>query len=602
MLLKKLSLRFASIRLKEKLLLSYLFIILTIVLVITLVMSWLYLHNDLQDQKAKTSTIAQLVAGKIDNQIREYEDRIFTASININSGTAAAAESDYALQYEHEAQVTSELDIMLNTMNSIDGVMLRDISGATYTANKSAANSVEEMQAVMGQSSVSADPQISKGTWTSRKGHIYYKRDLFITAPMVQYIGTIVLAISSDYLSSNHLDDDTLGGWYAVFTGDGSYLMGCGDGLPVGKFTGTSSKLLGSTRRGQIMTFSRTRYLISSAASDDGNWSILYAVPLATFSSKWTFLRLSIYALAFALLVIMAVFAYCLSDGFTKSVSCVIAGINRIKSGHFDTPIPVASKDEIGIVADSINEMAGKIKELIANLVNEKLKRERLQYQMLSIKYSTLQAQIHPHFMYNALDTISSLAKLAGEQDVSNLIVCFSRLLRRNIEICNKFIPLRDELEYIRDFLTVYKSIYTGRLHSNIYVEEELDGYMVPGLILQPIVENAIVHNINSTEELYVSVRVYREGNSLIMEVEDNGGGFDENGYRQILSEIESDDPAEPNNGDGKIGMVNVIRRLRLLYKENASLTVHSSPGKGSLIVIRMQNIVGPGHTDTTSA
>lgn len=221
--------------------------------------------------------------------------------------------------------------------------------------------------------------------------------------------------------------------------------------------------------------------------------------------------------------------------------------------------------------------MAVGIELKIFNSVRIQIKLEEQERLVLHARMEALQNQINPHFLFNTLNSISSLVRFDPET-ARDMIFKLATILRKLLSTTEAFAPLREELEFIDNYLDI-EVVRFGR--DKLHVVKELDprslDVMVPSMILQPLVENSIKHGLASKVEggsIFLRSRIY--DSKLVIEVEDDGVGMD---------------APQPSNGSWRgmgIGMANILERLQVLYGNTARMTIDSGRGKGTLIRIRL--------------
>ncbi len=191
-----------------------------------------------------------------------------------------------------------------------------------------------------------------------------------------------------------------------------------------------------------------------------------------------------------------------------------------------------------------------------------------------------LEAQFNPHFIFNTLETLKYLVQFDQEKSM-DLIVHFAKLLRYSIHHNEKRICLVEDLDYIQSYLMIQKYRYGTRLTYTISYDEALKHIVVPKLILQPIIENCIVHGYTHKEKLHIDITISKHNNDLIMVVSDNGDGINEQRLKKInqLLRIDGD------HSEG-IGLYNVHKRISLLYGKGYGLKVRSKVMHGTRVTI----------------
>jgi two-component system, LytTR family, sensor kinase len=239
---------------------------------------------------------------------------------------------------------------------------------------------------------------------------------------------------------------------------------------------------------------------------------------------------------------------------------------------------------ELAIYATSIMVVGTELK--IWNSVRIQIKLEEQERLLLHARMEALQNQINPHFLFNTLNSVSSLVRFDPDT-ARELIIKLATILRRLLHTTDAFVPLRDELEFIDNYLDI-EVVRFGR--DKLRVVKELDSgsldVMVPSMLLQPLVENSIKHGLASkVEGGSIFLRSQLVDSSVVIEVEDDGVGM---AYAQVL------DLTRGLGGNG-IGMANVAERLKVLYGDTARMTVDSHEGKGTLVRLRLPVLEAAG-------
>ena len=232
---------------------------------------------------------------------------------------------------------------------------------------------------------------------------------------------------------------------------------------------------------------------------------------------------------------------------------------------------------EAAIYAASLMVIGIELK--IFNSVRIQIKLEEQERLLLQARMEALQNQINPHFLFNTLNSVSSLVRFDPDR-ARELIIKLANILRRLLHSSDSFVPLREELEFIDNYLDI-EVVRFGP--DKLRVVKELDpaslDAMVPSMLLQPLIENSIKHGLSSKIDggsIYLRSRF--SGSNLIIEVEDDGVGM---GAAQFLE--------RPSGlGGTGIGMANVAERLKVLYADTARMTLDSRQGKGTLVRLRL--------------
>ncbi|MCX7746275.1 MAG: sensor histidine kinase [Clostridia bacterium] len=265
-----------------------------------------------------------------------------------------------------------------------------------------------------------------------------------------------------------------------------------------------------------------------------------------------------------------------------KPMGVLIDNMRKIEEGDTTARVDTIRNDELGFVFKTFNAMSQEINNLINSVYKEQLA-------MKDAEIKALQAQINPHFLYNTLETINWKARLYGVEEISDMVTAFSSIIEANLNRKNeKIIPLYKEVEYIDNYNLLIQMRFGKKIKFKKEVQEEALNYEIPKLLIQPLIENAIYHGLETkkgggTIELIITVE---EGTLLII-VSDDGTGIEDEKLKNIKKEL-----AESKNSrvvdNSKIGIMNVHRRIRLLYGDEYGLKIFSEVGKGTTIIINL--------------
>ncbi|MBM7661776.1 sensor histidine kinase YesM [Bacillus mesophilus] len=286
--------------------------------------------------------------------------------------------------------------------------------------------------------------------------------------------------------------------------------------------------------------------------------------------------------------VFLMLFTYWFSRRITKPVEKLTKAASEISKGRFDLEIEVESNDEISFLAKTLERMRVNINNLILEIQQKAQLEKELQQSKLLLKESqlrSLQSQINPHFLFNTLNTLSKKAYMEGSEETSDLLVSVAGLLRYNLKHLDKTMTLYDEVRVIQQYIDIQKARYTDRLTFHPVIDAACLDIEIPGLTLQPIVENAVIYGIEPHEDGGVIwFRIKDDGDRVTIEVEDDGPGMSEEKIKQIMEE--QLDTAEGHSTG--IGLSNVVKRLRLFNGREDTMRIESNKGNGTKVIIHI--------------
>lgn len=330
---------------------------------------------------------------------------------------------------------------------------------------------------------------------------------------------------------------------------------------PVGSFT---DKIKGKK---SLVVFHKSKYTHLTA---------LGVMPLDIVFESGNLIKLLTFLSCLVSLIICLILAFFLARGITNPVKNLVKQMKQVEGGNLSVGVNPKTNDEIGELGESFNKMVSRTRDLLNNIVE---KQERIR----KAEIKALQAQVNPHFLYNTLDSIKWLAKFNNVSDIMAIVTNLGKLLRNSINFGAEFTTVRHTLQIIESYIEIQKIRYIDKFDSVINVDPAILQYKVPTLLLQPIVENAIVHGLeNKIGKGMLKINGYRKGAAIIFEVIDNGVGTDL-GENDLLNKED-----EPPETDSHIGLRNVHRRIKLYYGDRYGLTITSKPNKGTKVVLRM--------------
>ncbi|AIQ35427.1 histidine kinase [Paenibacillus sp. FSL R5-0345] len=333
-----------------------------------------------------------------------------------------------------------------------------------------------------------------------------------------------------------------------------------------------------------IDNYQGEKSLITFLPSHNKDWYLAAITPMNLISSE----SISIRNIAIILGTVSLLSAILFDRYFVRrlvySINSAVNGMKRVKQGIF-TPITTRYRadDESDLLIDGFNRMSTQINELIVQVQTEQGRKKEAEMK-------ALMAQINPHFIYNSLESINSMAVLQGNKDISKMVISLGKLLRISISQNQELIPLQMEFEHVRHYLDIQKFRFEDKFSYIINLSEGLRTFMTQKLIVQPIVENALYHAIEPMEDPgIIEITAYEMGTDMIIIVKDNGPGFD---LAKMMNLWDNEGSGHKKYSDSGVGLKNVHERLNIRFGSPYGLLVCSSPGFGSTIRIRIPKIL----------
>lgn len=331
----------------------------------------------------------------------------------------------------------------------------------------------------------------------------------------------------------------------------------------------------------------RTFIIVRQKSSVTG-WTLLIMTPVSAVTEGITVLRTTIVASAGIGTLLFALLSLLLSTIITRPVLRLIKTMRGARLVVPKRTEIVSSTIEINELNRTYNQMVDNIEQLIRVVYEKELLQSRTELK-------ALQAQINPHFLYNTLEALYWSLMEKEEEELARYVIAMSELFRYTITGSGKeeWVTLGDELEHIEKYLLIMKMRFGDRLAWDIESAPEYASVRLPKLLIQPFVENAIQHGVEGKiGPGMVRIRVIRsvDGEDLVISVEDDGAGMDEDALRTLLQGLENG--FVPSSRKSGMGMANVLRRISLFFEDGQRVqervAIHSAKGKGTCVRIRI--------------
>lgn len=254
--------------------------------------------------------------------------------------------------------------------------------------------------------------------------------------------------------------------------------------------------------------------------------------------------------------------------------------MERVGAGDLSVRANIHTNDEFETLADSYNHMLDQLNQMMQRACSAESLR-------IDAEYRALQSQINPHFLYNALESINSLAQINRQGEISQMVCSLADMFRYSTHQSQQLVPVRDELEYLRNYLYLQSIGYEDRVHTLYDIPDEVLALRIPKVILQPIVENCFNHAFETaSSEFLITIRARLEDEFLVFTVQDNGAGMDGAQLETLRKTLDETKAAQA--GTGSIGLGNIHRRLRFMFGDSSGLHIESEPGHGTCVTLRI--------------
>ena len=318
-------------------------------------------------------------------------------------------------------------------------------------------------------------------------------------------------------------------------------------------------------------------------------WKIVSIIPVSELSDDMKPIRA--FGLMFGLIMtgILTALSVTLIQGITRPIYAISLFMNEIMGTYsLKKRIAVTSENEIGQLAHNINKILDSNEQMTRKIFETQQSLYETEIAKKQAELSSLQSQINPHFLYNTLNCISSIARINGIEEIELISTAMSKIFRYCVKE-KEYVKISSELECIKDYLSIMNIRYPNKFEARIHIEDKILDLPMLKMVIQPIVENAIYHGLEQkrTNGLLKIRGWENEEESLEFEVEDNGLGIPEGELKELVGSME-EDSLVPERNKRSIGLYNINRRIRLAYGPRFGLVIESREGKGTKVTVRM--------------
>lgn len=518
---------------------------------------------------------------------RNLDDRI-DAFRDVSYRILQSANIERLLDYSHEEAVRYKianegLPAAISQQSSLSGytkyALLRPVSGMVYDYYRSG---IPRMTGKEQRQLLDAlDERVDKNhivCWTLYEGEIYFVRQ--IVNLNFEEKGILVFALDESFFEFISDENEYIKTEFTFVMNQTQELLKCKDVKMARSILADIEER--DAQDYYVYSYRKEMpddtYTITVIKTQKNDWKIV-----SYFSHKVLLKGLKrIYSAMVHMLIVVIitvlVITALISRTITKNVNIIEEGMKQYEIGHFEYRVSPASYDEVGLLGLQLNYMAVKISELI-QLVQLKEEEKK------QLEVETLQAQINPHFLYNTLGSLKWAAVRNKQEKLAKALDALVNLLRFTIKKAGGMVSLSEEIAYIRSYIEIEKMRFGERFCIYYEIEEEAGKEQVPGFILQPLVENCLLHGLDpERNDGEIVIRGYRKNDYLWIEVTDNGEGMTEDKKKELLKPRKD----KKKKGFNSIGVEIVDKRLHELYGDGYCTQIQSSPGRGTKIILRI--------------
>ncbi len=319
--------------------------------------------------------------------------------------------------------------------------------------------------------------------------------------------------------------------------------------------------------------------LIMYAQSKVTGWYLVSSVPYDTVTESAREIRQIVYSLLAGSIVLVVIISYLISIQITRPIKRLFERMKNVQSLDFNAKKTDYGKGEIAIIGQKFEHMVMEINTLIQDVYVSNLKQREAELK-------ELQSRINPHFLYNTLQLVKAEAVFGNNREVSAIVTSLGEMLRYPMYNLDAPVSLEEELNYVRYYLEIYSRRFKGKLQYEIQVADRWLTCTMPKLVLQPIVENCIIHGFeNMSRSGTILITADGDDDRFSIVIRDNGQGMAASSLKMLQQQLSGQAPAEPKESSkasdkSGIGLSNVNERIKLKFGSEHGIFLDSSEGE----------------------
>ena len=324
------------------------------------------------------------------------------------------------------------------------------------------------------------------------------------------------------------------------------------------------------------------------------DFTLLYVIPMKELNRVTVQILIPTLIIIFIIILLSFTAIKLFGKYINSRVHTVRDQIQNVVENNFSIPKTIGGTDEFEQIYHSLYLMSEKVSNLINQVYKNKLDQEQIASRQNEIRHKMLATQINPHFLFNTLETIRMKSLATGEKEVSTMLKLLASLLRYNLNVSGKVVPLFKELDAIQNYLNIQRYRFGSRISYDIITMCDVQKLMVLPLLIQPLVENSFSHGLEGTVSggfiyILISEEKPEYGPRLIhISVKDNGCGIPKEKLRELNCALGNQVVEEY---EGSIGLMNVNSRIKLYYGNNYGIKITSEEGKGTEVKISFPSV-----------
>ena len=574
--------RFRSLSIRKKLLagnISIIFVMIVLLGISNCMISKKILTDESLDFSKK---ITDQLGQNLDSRIKRLSE--FTVKESFETDIYRALNPVYKERmYDRQKRMRTFGSNLMDYNKEIEVVLVRDNDGREYRyasyPRKAEDYEIEHMVDVE-----KIRELYGKAYWIRYDDSLVFLSRAVFDENTMEQVGIVAIGLNTEFFRDIYKDlTSKNGNELFLFNGDYQVLVHTGNKEnSVGEMIVSAHNFEEDTE--QEFYYKDQKYIFTLANLGKNEIKVMNLINIKSISDRAVQMLKPVWYVAIAAIVLAVSLSVWLYRDIWGKLQKLLERIHAMEEGHFAQETSDFEKDEIGVVASAFDNMARKMETLLENITEEKTQKKSAQLKAVQFEYDALQAKLNPHFLYNTLESINSLAKLNGDREVADCISLLGSYLRETISKKKKFVLLEKEMENVKEYVELSNMSFGGRLVLSFYADEILSEAVVPKLILQPLVENAIVHGIEpKAGKGHIQIFSRCVGKDMEIGVCDDGIGISE----KWLS-VQKLSGAEEDEKHTKVGIEAVHKRIQILYGDSYGLSIRKGKESGTIVCLKM--------------
>lgn len=509
-----------------------------------------------------------------------YDEQLY------NIASTEALDYSYVRQWENQRTLSASFH-QLELLSEVSGIKLYVQNDYLYSNDNQhifpirSISETQWYQALLAQGShMWFTPLDIEDAAVPGKGQFSYMRVLYKPEALLTPLAILRIDLDADVMEEAIRYSSTTqnGGVFLLDNGKLALRSGRSDDTePTQDFVTSLSAL--TSDEWQPVELDGTGYYAYSTILQPAPWQLVSVIPMSDISRTSTELQREL----LLVMCFVAGAAFCLaiflSNRLLRRIWQLTNTVQKVEAGNVEVQLQSTSRDEIGQLITHFNHMMGRIRQLLDEKVTYGI-------EIKNLELKALQAQINPHFLYNTLDTINCLALQENVPEISELVAALAGFYRISLSRGQDTIPIRDEIRHAQMYLRIQESRFENQISEKWEISPEIEDCPIIKIVLQPIIENALIHGIFERDDSrgHIWVRGWKERQDIYLMVTDDGIGMSPD----IIAENFENNTAEISHTKGGYGLRNINDRLRIAYGSAYGLSCESAVGVGTTVTIHI--------------